>query len=89
MIASAPWGRRSHHTSVIDAAGAIYVIGGGNDATIYNDVWVSADGGAGRTRAGAGGRGTGALKGCQGGTTGALNGTPGALNGHCISLKGH
>jgi hypothetical protein len=29
---------------VIDAAGAIYVIGGG-----YQDVWVSTDGGADRT----------------------------------------
>ncbi len=37
----APWLRRGGHTSVIDAAGAIYVIGGG-----YPDVWASADGGA-------------------------------------------
>jgi hypothetical protein len=34
---------------VIDAAGAIYVIGGVG-STRYNDVWVSADGGADRTR---------------------------------------
>jgi hypothetical protein len=31
---------------VIDAAGAIYVIGGTNDTTVFNDVWVSTDGGA-------------------------------------------
>jgi hypothetical protein len=46
---SAPWAARCWHTSVIDAAGAIYVIGGygGRDSTThFNDVWVSADGGA-------------------------------------------
>jgi hypothetical protein len=45
---------------VIDAAGAIYVIGGqGSGAvdTFYNDVWVSTDGGADRTRAGVAGVG--------------------------------
>jgi hypothetical protein len=31
---------------VIDAAGAIYVIGGYDDTTYYNDVLVSTDGGA-------------------------------------------
>ncbi len=32
---------------MIDAAGAIYVIGGGgNGRTLYEDVWVSTDGGA-------------------------------------------
>ena len=45
MIASAPWAARAYHTSVIDAAGAIYVIGG-TDGTYLNDVWVSTDGGA-------------------------------------------
>ncbi len=38
---------------MIDAAGAIYVIGGGNGGgTVYNDVWISADGGANWTCAG-------------------------------------
>ncbi len=37
---------------MIDAAGAIYVIGGWGFITYYNDVWVSTDGGADRTRAG-------------------------------------
>jgi hypothetical protein len=48
--ANAEWAARNGHTSVIDAAGAIYVIGGFNgnpDAGInFNDVWVSTDGGA-------------------------------------------
>jgi hypothetical protein len=46
--ASAPWAGRYGHTSVIDAAGAIYVIGGGDYSgrTVYQDVWVSTDGGA-------------------------------------------
>jgi hypothetical protein len=49
----AGWAARASHTSVIDAAGAIYVIGGGGiTGTYLNDVWVSADGGAGRTASG-------------------------------------
>ena len=46
--ASAPWVARYGHTSVIDAAGAIYVIGGGNGGSngTLHDVWVSTDGGA-------------------------------------------
>jgi hypothetical protein len=31
---------------VIDAAGAIYVIGGFGSGTTYHDVWASTDGGA-------------------------------------------
>jgi hypothetical protein len=42
---TAPWAGRAHHTSVIDAAGAIYVIGGHDSSTYLNDVWVSTDGG--------------------------------------------
>jgi hypothetical protein len=53
---SAPWTARQGHTSVVDADGAIYVIGGGNDGSStvyhYNDVWVSTDGGADRNRRG-------------------------------------
>ncbi len=56
LIASAPWAGRACHTTVIDAAGAIYVIGGASDSnhniTWYHDVWVSTDGGGHRTRAG-------------------------------------
>ena len=44
---SAPWAARYWHTSVVDAAGAIYVIGGWNgDTGTFNDVWASTDGGA-------------------------------------------
>ncbi len=71
---SVPWRGRAYHTSVIDAAGAIYVIGGG---TSNNDVWASTDGGA-RTGLGQGGWLGGTLggyyRGTQGGTTGALPG---------------
>jgi hypothetical protein len=43
----AEWAARYGHTSVVDAAGAIYVIGGiFGDFTYYQDVWVSTDGGA-------------------------------------------
>jgi hypothetical protein len=42
---SAQWAARAHHTSVVDAAGAIYVIGGGDTGgTFFQDVWT--DGGA-------------------------------------------
>jgi hypothetical protein len=53
VIANAPWGGRAYHTTVIDAAGAIYVIGGlSGVSTVYKDVWMSTDGGADRTRGG-------------------------------------
>jgi hypothetical protein len=46
---TAPWAARAGHTTVIDAAGTIYVIGGssynGTD-THHHDVWASTDGGA-------------------------------------------
>ena len=49
--ANAPWAARRGHTSVVDAAGAIYVIGGsGAGTTSFQDVWVSTDGGADRNR---------------------------------------
>ncbi len=41
---------RRYHSTVIDAAGAIYVIGGDDFSKFLNDVWASADGGADRTR---------------------------------------
>jgi hypothetical protein len=67
VIANAQWAARAFHTTVmINATGAIYVIGGvGGGSTNYNDVWVSTDGGADRTREG----GTRRVLGCaQGGT---------------------
>ena len=54
--AIAGWAAREGHTSVVDAAGAVYVIGGqGSGGTYYRDVWASTDGGANRTRAEKGG----------------------------------
>ncbi len=52
VVANAPWAARGYHTTVIDAAGAIYVIGGwsGRGIDYYNDVWASTNGGAGRAR---------------------------------------
>ncbi len=56
----APWAARYGHTTVIDAAGAIYVIGGYGPlyflsstspvAGYLKDVWASNDGGADRTQ---------------------------------------
>ena len=70
---TAPWAARHFHTSVVDAAGAIYVIGGyGGTLTYYKDVWVSTDGGA---RAGLSRRGT------RGGTGWVLRDTTGVLEG--------
>jgi hypothetical protein len=43
----AEWAGRQGHTSVIDAAGAIYVIGGAGNGTYYQDVWTN--GGMDRT----------------------------------------
>ncbi len=43
---SAQWAVRDGHTSEVDAAGAIYVIGGLGSTTYYKDVWVSTNGGA-------------------------------------------
>jgi hypothetical protein len=46
---TAPWAARHSHTSVVDAAGAIYVIGGidiYSGDTDFNDVWLSTHGGA-------------------------------------------
>jgi hypothetical protein len=43
----AEWAARFFHTSVVDASGAIYVIGGwSGGGTYYSDVWASTDGGA-------------------------------------------
>ncbi len=71
--ASAPWAGRDGHTTVIDAAGAIYIIGGegfnGTYGILFNDVWVSTDGGA---RPDSGGGGRGVLEGYLKRTTGQV-----------------
>ncbi len=76
MIAHAPWTARDQHASVIDASGAIYVIGGvtGSTGYYYPDVWVSTDGGADRTPAGGG-------RGYCGGYSGGTRGFKGVLSG--------
>ncbi len=65
---------------MVDAAGAIYVIGGYGyvigTLTFYQDVWVSTDGGARAGLGRGGGRGVD-----QVGTTGVLMGTKGDLRG--------
>ncbi len=43
--ASAPWAGRTGHTTVVNAAGVIYVIGGYDGSTYFRDVWASPDGG--------------------------------------------
>jgi hypothetical protein len=73
---SAPLKGRIGYTTVIDAAGAIYIIGGGTwDGSIYyQDAWASTDGGAR----------TGLARGCRGdlvGTSGVLPDTTGLLWG--------
>ncbi len=93
---SAPWAGRYAHTSVVDAAGAIYVIGGLlGGATRYKDVWVSTNGGAQPDSIGVvGGYTKGVLRGTQGVLQGVLGGTHGYLgvfrgiNGYQGVLKG-
>ncbi len=46
LTLKAGWAARYGHTSVIDAAGAINVLGGYNGTTFFSDVSVSTDGGA-------------------------------------------
>ncbi len=73
--AKAEWAARYQHTSVVDAAGAIYVIGG-YSGTFLNDVYASTDGGA-RPDSGRGWVG-GVLEGdTRVGTQGVLRGTKG------------
>ncbi len=69
---------------MIDAAGAIYVIGGTNSTGFYNDVWASTDGGA---RAGLG-RG-GGRRVLQGGTTGVIQGYEVGTQGYEVGTTGY
>ncbi len=81
---SAPWAGRAGHTSVIDAAGAIYIIGG---CCFFDDVWTSTDGGA-RTGLGQGGWSVGTLRGYYRGTQEYLRGKAGVLQEQCRGTKG-
>jgi hypothetical protein len=80
---AAGWAARSGHTSVVDAAGAIYVIGGYG----YQDVWASTDGG---TRAGLrqGGGDWRVLPGYYRGTQGVPKGTQDVRQGYYGRLRG-
>jgi hypothetical protein len=79
---SAPWAARRSHTSVIDAAGAIYVIGGSSGTGNYlQDVWVSTD----RARVGGTRR---VLKGTHRVLKGYCPGTSGLLEGYSDGASG-
>ncbi len=66
---TAPWAARWFHTTVVDAAGTIYVIGGRTSGGNYfHDVWASTDGGARPDSVKGGGRGY--SRGYLGGTKG-------------------
>ncbi len=45
VTGDAPWAARVGHTTVIDAAGTMYLMGGAG-VTKYNDVWQSTGAGA-------------------------------------------
>ena len=84
----AEWAARDAHTSVIGAAGAIYVIGGKGGNAVFNDVWVSTDGGADRARGrSAGTRGYG--WGTHGTSRGTQWGHSGVLPGFSPDMKGN
>ncbi len=51
LTPNASWAIRDGHSAVI-VGPAIYVIGGKNQAVVFNDVWVSSDGGADQTQEG-------------------------------------
>jgi hypothetical protein len=85
--ANAPWAARFGHTSVVDAAGAIYVIGG-LGSTFFQDVWASTDGGAWPDSVQGGGRGVlkvgtqvGYSSGVRRGSDGVPVGVPGGTQG--------
>ena len=48
-ITTAPWAARFAHTTVIDAAGSMYLMGGLSNSAAFNDVWQSAGAGANTT----------------------------------------
>ncbi len=64
---------------MIDAAGAIYVIGGIGDNDVYQDVWVSTDGGARPD----------SRRGYYRGTTGVLRENSGILPGYYGGTRGY
>ncbi len=101
--AKAEWAARTEHTSAIDAAGAIYVIGGyGGGTTPFQDVWASTDGGARPDYVGGWVDGvlegvlewvlrkySGVLRGSIGGLRSTRGGTTGVLRGYYRGLEGY
>ncbi len=89
LVVTAPWNAREWHTSVINAAGHLFVIGGKSFGVNLNDVYRSTDGGAWPDPVGGGRVGTGwALPGVLPGVLGGyvrgysreyLGGTQGVL----------
>jgi hypothetical protein len=82
VIANAPWDARTGHTTVINATGAIYVIGGFGDTGNFRRVWVSTDGGADRFRGVLDGY-VRVHEGLLRGYSKVLKGTLGVLKGYC------
>ncbi len=82
MSANASWAGRCGHTTVIDAAGNIYVMGGVGDGigNYFNDVWVGTNKGANRTQGYSAGTQE-VLTGYTGGTQETLKGAQGVLKG--------
>jgi hypothetical protein len=75
LVVSAPWNAREWHTSVINAAGHLFVIGGKSTGVNLRDVYVSTDAGAWPDLVRGGRVGTGwALRGTRGGTRGYSRG---------------
>jgi hypothetical protein len=75
---TAEWAARYGHSTVIDAAGAIYVLGGYGSSKYLRDVWTSTDGGV--LPDSAGGRGVMGYSGCLRGTW-VYQGVCGVLEG--------
>ncbi len=76
---------------MIDAAGAIYVIGGYGSSTHFRDVWASTDGGADGTHAGVLGgtkKGPGVLRGTIGGHYKGTRGFQDVQKGYQLVLRG-
>jgi hypothetical protein len=72
---------------VIDAAGAIYVLGGSGTTGLLQDVWASTDGGADRTKSGVvGGYWVGTTRGTTRVLRGYWRGTGGVMAGSSVGV---
>jgi hypothetical protein len=82
VTSNAPWAARSMHTTVIDAAGTMYLIGGEGNTGNLDDVWSSANRGANRLN----GDLQGVLKGYSSGAQGVLQGYSRGSTGYSWAL---